>query len=149
MPSPENRATRARNIRELWDALLAPNWTSDDLIYVGKAIYARTPLKKFAPDKFDRILPHLDKVAEILEAKVAPLPADSPEAAPEPPTRPLDLMNPDDARLGREPTGPAASPDSRPATHDHFPTGPRGAKGPGPCPTGPTRPEEKPEGRKE
>ena len=35
MDSPEKRATRAQNIRTLWETLLAPNWTKDDLIDLG------------------------------------------------------------------------------------------------------------------
>jgi len=88
MNSPEKKATRARNIRELWDALLSPNWTSDDLIYLGKAIYARTPLKNFDPTKFDRILPHLAAVVEQLETKITPVPAALPSNASETPAGP-------------------------------------------------------------
>jgi hypothetical protein len=165
MKSPEQRETRARNIRAVWEALLAPDWTKDDLINLGKAIFARTPLKRFDPDKFDRILPHLDKATEVLEAKISPLPADpleptgdshpgvEPTGPGGPDTSPVEAhpvrgatgpagpdVSPDDARLGRGPTGPAASPDSRPATRDSHPEGPRGQRGPGPCTTGPAGP---------
>lgn len=133
MDSPEQRATRAQNIRAVWEALLAPSWTKDDLIDLGKAIFARTPLKRFDQAKFDRILPHLSKITEMLESKITPMPADPPGDTPESPPGPtglavpgpctagptgpsskLNVVGADDARLGPGPTGPAASPDSRP-----------------------------------
>ena len=134
MDSPEKRATRAQNIRTLWETLLAPNWTKDDLIDLGKAIFAKTPLKRFDPVKFDRLFPHLVKITEALESKITPVPTDSPSDTPESPAGPADLAGPDpcltgptgptrpltkldDARIGHGPTGPAASPDSSPQPH--------------------------------
>lgn len=126
MDSPEQRATRAQNIRTVWEALLAPNWTKDDLIDLGKAIFARTPLKRFDQAKFNRILPHLSKLAEVLEANIVPLFPSGPTglAGPGPcpteptgPTNPaskLNLMEADDSHLGHGATGPTTSPDSRP-----------------------------------
>lgn len=70
MDTPERNTARARNIRALWEALLAPNWNKDDLVDLGKAVYARTPLKELDPTKFDRLLPHLIAVTEKLEGKI-------------------------------------------------------------------------------
>jgi hypothetical protein len=122
MDSPEQRTTRAQNIRTVWEALLAPNWTKDDLIDLGKAIFARTPLKRFDQAKFDRILPHLSKLAEMLEAKITPLPADPPGDAPEAPAGPPVLDGPGPCTTG--PAGPAASPDSSSRDKLSGPTGP-------------------------
>lgn len=128
MDSPEQsfpevtRATRAHNIRSVWEALLAPNWTKDDLIDLGKAIFARTPLKHFDQAKFDRILPHLSKLAEVLESNIVPLS----------PSGPTGLTGPGPCPIGPVgPVGPAGVPDTP------RPTGPAN---PGPCPTGPARP---------
>ena len=106
MDSAEKNATRARNIRAVWAALLAPNWTKDDLIDLGKAIFARTPLKNFDQTKFDRILPHLDAVTEMLEAKITPLPAASPSDAAKP-TSPAGPVGP------ARPTGLEGEPGTR------------------------------------
>ena len=125
MDSPEQRATRAQNIRTLWETLLAPNWTKDDLIDLGKAIFAKTPLKRFDPAKFDRLFPHLVRVTEMLEAKITPMPADPPSDSPESaagPVGPVHPVGPGPCTTG--PCGPSASPGS--ATRDKLggPTGP-------------------------
>ena len=79
MDTPERNATRAKNIRTLWEALHAPKWTRDDLIDLGKAIFAKTPLKNLDPDKFDKLLPHLIDIVERLEAGLVKLPDPSPK----------------------------------------------------------------------
>ena len=72
MDAAQQNKTRASNIRAVWEALLAPKWGKDDLIDLGKAIYARKSLKDIDPRKFDGLLPHLIAIVEVLEARFAP-----------------------------------------------------------------------------
>lgn len=72
---------KALLMKSIWKALLAPNWTKDDLIALGKLIFAKTPLSKI-PDReyFDMVQPQLLKVAEALSRQIyeqAGLPPDA------------------------------------------------------------------------
>jgi hypothetical protein len=57
-------------IKHLWEALLAPSWSRDDLIDLGKAVFARTPLSKIEQKRFDRLLPHLTQMVKSLGVAV-------------------------------------------------------------------------------
>ena len=80
MDSTEKNKIRANNIRAVWDALLAPSWNKDELIELGKAIYARRALKDLDAKQFDKLLPHLSAIVERLESKFT-IPA-APEISP-------------------------------------------------------------------
>lgn len=53
-------------IRSLWEALLAPAWKKDDLIELGKLIFAKVSLKHVDDDLFGRLLPNLTAAAAAL-----------------------------------------------------------------------------------
>jgi hypothetical protein len=74
MDQASQNKTRAANIRAVWDALLAPKWDRDVLINLGKALYARRPLKDLDTKLFDELLPRLVEIVERLEGKFAPPP---------------------------------------------------------------------------
>jgi hypothetical protein len=71
---PNQNKIRAANIRAVWEALLAPKWDKDVLINLGKALYARRPLKDLDAGLFNELLPRLVEVVERLEAKFTPTP---------------------------------------------------------------------------
>jgi hypothetical protein len=67
---------KAKIIRAHWKAMLEPPWTSDDLIDLGKALFAKTKLEDLARQdeaKFNRLLPLLDKMAECLWTELGPI----------------------------------------------------------------------------
>jgi len=55
-------------IKTFWAALTRPNWTSDDLIALGKAVYAKQPLAALDEAVFQRIFPHLQSIGTDLLA---------------------------------------------------------------------------------
>jgi len=57
-------------IRNLWEAVLAPAWTKDDIIEFGKAVFAKVPLSKIDDKKFDLLLPYLTKMSETLAQRL-------------------------------------------------------------------------------
>ena len=57
-------------IRNLWEAVLAPAWTKDDIIEFGKAVFAKVPLSKIDDKRFDLLLPYLTKMSETLAQKL-------------------------------------------------------------------------------
>lgn len=70
-----NTKDKAKIIRSHWKAMLEPPWTSDDLIDLGKALFAKTELEDLARQdeaKFNRLLPLLSKIAERLWTELAP-----------------------------------------------------------------------------
>jgi hypothetical protein len=117
METAEQNKTRAANIRAVWDALLAPKWDKDVLIALGKCLYARRPLKELDADFFDRLLPLLVEIVEVLDAKFKPPVPESPPTVAE----------------GSPGVKGAAGPGP-------CPTGPAGVKGPTGCTTGPDGP---------
>ena len=74
-------------IKALWEGLITPAWTSDELIALGKAVYAKTKLSSMEPELLGRLLPHLKTIASVLAAKVSSAPATpASPPAPQPPT---------------------------------------------------------------
>lgn len=57
-------------VRNIWESLLEPSWSRDDIIEFGKAVFAKTPLAKIPDDKFEKLLPYLSKIAESLGGRV-------------------------------------------------------------------------------
>lgn len=57
-------------VNTIWSSLLVPSWLRDDLIELGKAVYAKTPLAKLDDKKFAQLLPFLKVVAESLGDKI-------------------------------------------------------------------------------
>ncbi len=57
-------------IKAFWEALLAPEWTRDHLIELGKAVYAKTPLAKLSDTDFTLFFPYLQTIAQKLGGKV-------------------------------------------------------------------------------
>ena len=53
-------------IKATWTALLAPSWPKNDLIDLGKLIYAKIPLSKIDVELYGRLRPHLMAVAQEL-----------------------------------------------------------------------------------
>jgi hypothetical protein len=86
--TPLTREETAFFVRATWEALLAPLWLRNDLIDLGKAVHAKTPLAQLDARLFERLLPHLTLVAQVLQEMVAKNAATSqaPPAAPLPPT---------------------------------------------------------------
>jgi hypothetical protein len=91
---PLTREESAALIRAFWEGLIAPQWTRDDLIELGKAVYAKTPLAKLTNEQLSRFLPPLKILAEVAGAKLTQ------PAAP------------------REPAGPASPPPPAEAPHE-------------------------------
>ncbi len=69
-PSPLTREEQSFLIKVLWESLLAPSWSKDDLIKFGMAIFGKTPLKELDPKQFDRLFPFLVKITSLLGAKL-------------------------------------------------------------------------------
>lgn len=57
-------------INAIWSSFLAPEWLRDDLIELGKAVYAKTTLAKLDDKKFAQLLPFLTKMAESMGTKL-------------------------------------------------------------------------------
>jgi hypothetical protein len=65
--SQEDIAFYAKNI---WSALLEPDWKYDDLVELGKAVYAKIPLNKMDDKKFNRLFPLLVKISQFLGEQI-------------------------------------------------------------------------------
>jgi hypothetical protein len=63
----EDIAFYAKNI---WNALLEPDWKYDDLVELGKAVYAKIPLNKMDDKKFNRLFPLLVKISQFLGEQI-------------------------------------------------------------------------------
>lgn len=63
---------RAFLIKNLWEALQVPSWTKDDLIELGKAIFAKKTLREMGVDEklFARLFPLLIKITDHLGEKL-------------------------------------------------------------------------------
>ena len=70
-PSKMSREDTAFYIRAMWTALLTPKWLRDDLIELGKAVFAKEALGSMDDTLFARLIPHLTEMANILGAQVA------------------------------------------------------------------------------
>jgi hypothetical protein len=69
-PETLSRDEVAGLIKMMWTALLAPDWTKDDLIDLGKTVFAKVSLAKIDDKLYMRLLPQLVKIAESLGLKV-------------------------------------------------------------------------------
>lgn len=58
-------------IKALWKALQSPSWTKDNLIELGKAIFAKQTLKEMPDARFEIIYPKLVSIAESLGVQLA------------------------------------------------------------------------------
>jgi hypothetical protein len=63
MPRELTQTEQAFLIKSLWSALSSPNWQKDDLIEMGKCLWAKTKLKDIPEKTFARLLPNLTMVA--------------------------------------------------------------------------------------
>jgi hypothetical protein len=118
-------------IRNLWEALITPTWTRDDIIELGKSVFAKIPLSKLDDKKFNQLLPYLTKMSECLarkihahiideqEAMLATVKSEAASTSPEPisPPPPSDgkpaIINQNSTETtGVEPTSPPAEPNN-------------------------------------
>jgi hypothetical protein len=67
----QSKEETAFYIKAFWDAMLAPKWLRDDLIELGKAVYAKEPLATLDDALFARLMPHLVEMANVLGAQIA------------------------------------------------------------------------------
>jgi hypothetical protein len=122
---PLSKEDTAFLIRSFWEALLGPNWLRNDLIELGKLVFAKVRLKDVEPELFQRLLPHLNTIANSLGPKMLKLrtqygaaaaPAASPATAapkstpPAPSPAPPAPPAPSPAPPTPSPTPPAPSP---------------------------------------
>jgi hypothetical protein len=70
---PLSKEDTAFLIRSFWEALLGPNWLRNDLIELGKLVFAKVRLKDVEPELFQRLLPHLNTIANSLGPKMLKL----------------------------------------------------------------------------
>jgi hypothetical protein len=64
-PPPESEMTPEETkflMLSLWDALVSPKWTKDDLIDFGKAIFSKKPLKDMTDKEFAKVFPFLKAI---------------------------------------------------------------------------------------
>ena len=72
-PATLSKEERATLIKILFVALQVPPWTKDDLVGFGKIIFTKTDIKDLAEkdaNLFNRLLPHLAKIADFLWDKI-------------------------------------------------------------------------------
>jgi hypothetical protein len=68
-----SREEQAFLMKALWESLQVPSWNRDDLIDLGKLIFAKKSLKEIASQdekKFTRLFPHLVAIVNHLGAKI-------------------------------------------------------------------------------
>lgn len=78
-----SREESAFFIKTLWEGLLAPAWTRDDLIELGKVIFAKIPLARLTDQQFTQLLPYLKVMAETVGKKTLEKVAAAQAAKPE------------------------------------------------------------------
>lgn len=66
-----SKEEKAVLMKALWKALQAPTWTKDELVELGKAIFAKESLGKMADKRFEIIYPNLVAIVESLGAQLA------------------------------------------------------------------------------
>lgn len=77
----------AQYIKAIWGALIEPKWSYDDLVTLGKMVYAKVPLSKIDPEIMKILLPKLAAIARkvAVDLHVGSQPsttvADKPESA--------------------------------------------------------------------
>lgn len=66
-----SKEEKAFLMKALWKALQSPTWTKDELVELGKAIFAKESLGKMADKRFEIIYPNLVAIVESLGAQLA------------------------------------------------------------------------------
>lgn len=66
-----SKEEKAFLMKALWKALQTPAWTKDELVELGKAIFAKETLGKMADKRFEIIYPNLVKIVESLGVQLA------------------------------------------------------------------------------
>jgi hypothetical protein len=69
LPNPGDALTREEQaffIKSFWEASMAPDWTNDPLIELGKAVGAKIPLQHLTTRQLDMLWPFLLQVAQKL-----------------------------------------------------------------------------------
>ena len=69
LPNPGDALTREEQaffIKSFWEASMAPDWTNDPLIELGKAVGAKIPLQRLTTRQLDMLWPFLLQVAQKL-----------------------------------------------------------------------------------
>jgi hypothetical protein len=95
---PLSKEETAFLIRSFWEALLGPAWLKDDLIALGKLVFAKVRIRDIDPEMFQRLLPHLTAIANSLGPKVLKMrlitTVPAPTTAPPKPTSPAPSLSP-------------------------------------------------------
>jgi len=100
---PLSKEETAFLIRSFWEALLGPAWLKDDLIALGKLVFAKVRIRDIEPEMFQRLLPHLTAIANSLGPKVLKMrlnsqygvaTAPATPTVPPTPAPPADLLSP-------------------------------------------------------
>jgi len=58
-------------LNTIWEALLTPQWTKDDLIDFGKAIFSKQKLNKMNSATFSKVFPFLQSVSNTVGEKLS------------------------------------------------------------------------------
>ncbi len=82
-----SREESAFFIKALWEALLAPDWTRDHLIELGKVVFAKIPLNKLSEQQFSTLFPYLQKMASTIGTRLIQQ-SSSPQATAAPAAKP-------------------------------------------------------------
>jgi hypothetical protein len=77
-----SREESAFFIKTIWEALLAPAWTRDDLIELGKVIFTKIPLNHLPDQTFSKLLPYLQTMANTMGKKILEQTATLPPSPP-------------------------------------------------------------------
>jgi len=88
--SEPSKVDLARIIKMFWEALLVPQWSKDDLIDLGKLLYAKVPIGKIDPSKIARLLPPLTEVAKEIHLQLSRGEDRRPETPEKTPAKPTE-----------------------------------------------------------
>lgn len=92
---------KALLIRAIWESLLAPKGTRDQLVTLGKAVFAGTSLKEMDDKTYEQILPFLSSMADALAEKMMAKEPTSPTPEPNKETTPGE-KTPEPAAPGKD-----------------------------------------------
>ena len=96
-PATLSKEERAMLIKILFAALQVPPWTKDDLISLGKVIFAKTDIRELAEkdtNLFNRLLPHFAKIVDFLWDKIVAAQNSAASTAPPAKTPPAPTQSP-------------------------------------------------------
>lgn len=65
-----SKEEKAFFLKAIWQSLQEPEWTKDDLIEFGKAIFDKESLKTMNDTRFAQIFPFLEKITHALTEKI-------------------------------------------------------------------------------